>query len=533
LDELEAIDPVHTLSPAAACWSRINAEEAFPGVAKPLCWDFFGAGTNRCWRAMLLDFGLLREGEHLPGDADTGYLYPFYGRPSINMDRMMTVMGLFPGDMAGDHAKELFSHNPAGAVGSGQKRGAPGIDRAKFEVHRRRIRRIVIAEHEDLYQWWREQTSSQTLADQSGSTARYFEALRRYESAQKNHSGNSTLCQHAFSSVARLAEEVGEPGASKLTTGFGDTIDTRAMADLWRVSRGQLAMADFLSVYGYQCSSGDDISELSWRENPRSLEALAETYARIDETASPSASESKRAAERMQVESRILASLPPERHAAVRALLADLQEATRVREMGKASYKMALDAGRAASRARGKELVELGAIDRMNDVYFLTEAEAFWQPTDFRSVVIKRKIVNDGYSKLEIPACWTGNPTPKLPTESGPTDHDGTVTGIGAGAGIAEGRVQLVLHHDTAESMEPGDILVAHTTDPSWGPYFVVAGAVVIDIGGRMSHGAIIARELGIPCVINTGDGTMRLKSGDWVRVDGNAGTVTIVRRAA
>ena len=81
------------------------------------------------------------------------------------------------------------------------------------------------------------------------------------------------------------------------------------------------------------------------------------------------------------------------------------------------------------------------------------------------------------------------------------------------------------------DELQPGEVLVCHTTDPSWSPYFFVAAAVVIDIGGTLSHGAIVARELGIPCVVNTQTGTQTIRSGDQVRVDGDAGTVEILQR--
>ena len=76
---------------------------------------------------------------------------------------------------------------------------------------------------------------------------------------------------------------------------------------------------------------------------------------------------------------------------------------------------------------------------------------------------------------------------------------------------------------------DPDDVLVAVTTDPSWITLFLTAGALVVDVGGALSHAAIIARELGIPCVIGTGDGTSRIAPGVRVRVDGTAGTVEIV----
>jgi pyruvate,water dikinase len=79
--------------------------------------------------------------------------------------------------------------------------------------------------------------------------------------------------------------------------------------------------------------------------------------------------------------------------------------------------------------------------------------------------------------------------------------------------------------------MDPGDVLVAHTTDPSWASLMFMASALVVDIGGQLSHAAVVARELGIPCVMNTGEGTRRLRDGDRIRVDGITGTVEILAR--
>ena len=82
------------------------------------------------------------------------------------------------------------------------------------------------------------------------------------------------------------------------------------------------------------------------------------------------------------------------------------------------------------------------------------------------------------------------------------------------------------------DPLEPGEILVCTTTDPSWASTMMLASALVIDIGGPISHGAIVARELGIPCVIGTRNGTAAIRSGDRVEVDGGAGEVVVVERA-
>ncbi|MGH9034595.1 MAG: PEP-utilizing enzyme, partial [Acidimicrobiia bacterium] len=92
---------------------------------------------------------------------------------------------------------------------------------------------------------------------------------------------------------------------------------------------------------------------------------------------------------------------------------------------------------------------------------------------------------------------------------------------------VVEGRARVVI--DPGDVLEEGEILVCETTDPSWASLMLVAGGLVIDIGGALSHGAIVARELGVPCVINTRVGTQRLRTGDLLRVDGDAGVVAVL----
>jgi phosphoenolpyruvate synthase/pyruvate phosphate dikinase len=91
------------------------------------------------------------------------------------------------------------------------------------------------------------------------------------------------------------------------------------------------------------------------------------------------------------------------------------------------------------------------------------------------------------------------------------------VTGIGVSDGVVEGRARVVTNPDFAD-VEPDEILVAPFTDPSWASIMFVSAGLVVDIGGAMSHAAVVARELGMPCVVNTKDGTERLRTGDLVR---------------
>ena len=101
--------------------------------------------------------------------------------------------------------------------------------------------------------------------------------------------------------------------------------------------------------------------------------------------------------------------------------------------------------------------------------------------------------------------------------------------GVSGSTGVAEGRARVIMHPSDPLALEPGDILVAPITDPAWTPLFVPAAAVVVNVGAQVSHAVIVSRELGIPCVVSVQHATDLIADGAMVRVDGSAGTVTIL----
>lgn len=103
------------------------------------------------------------------------------------------------------------------------------------------------------------------------------------------------------------------------------------------------------------------------------------------------------------------------------------------------------------------------------------------------------------------------------------------LTGSAGCSGVAEGRVRVVMDPAEALDLEPGEVLVAPLTDPSWTPLFMPAAAVVVNVGALMSHAVIVSRELAIPCVVAVDGATDRLATGTMVRVDGTAGTITVL----
>jgi pyruvate,water dikinase len=107
-----------------------------------------------------------------------------------------------------------------------------------------------------------------------------------------------------------------------------------------------------------------------------------------------------------------------------------------------------------------------------------------------------------------------------------------SITGFAGSGGTVEGKARVCFDPSDISSLEPGEIMVATTTSPTWAPAFQIMNGVVVDVGGIFSHAAIVAREYGIPAVIGTGLGTKMINTGDMIRVDGDNGTVSILERA-
>jgi pyruvate,water dikinase len=189
-----------------------------------------------------------------------------------------------------------------------------------------------------------------------------------------------------------------------------------------------------------------------------------------------------------------------------------------------------LDVARAYARVIGADLARRGVLADPEDVFYLTVSELTdpQPPSNAMELVTFRRARRDEYLAVDLPESWVGMAEPRTAESAG---LDEPVSGVGVSPGVAEGRVRVLLDA-SAGDLEPGEILVCETTDPSYASYFLVAGGCVIDIGGALSHGAIVAREVGIPCVINTRTGTRKLRTGDLIRIDGSTGTVEILERA-
>lgn len=179
---------------------------------------------------------------------------------------------------------------------------------------------------------------------------------------------------------------------------------------------------------------------------------------------------------------------------------------------------------RLALREWGTRLAARGTLDTADDVHYLSVDEIYYPPDDSKVIVTRRRAERRRLAALDYPVHFT---QPWTPEDMDACSADGLLTGQAVSPGMARGMVRILSHPD--DDFEPGEVLVANVTDTGWTPFFGCAAAIVTNVGGPMSHAAIVAREFGIPAVVNTMTATQRLRNGQLVEVDGSAGTVRII----
>jgi pyruvate,water dikinase len=384
----------------------------------------------------------------------------------------------------------------------------------------RRLERV----RADTDRWWR---ASVFPGPDDPSTAHILlvEASRRFQEIMTVHVLTSMLAQGAFDQVQKLAKRAQHPGLeTTLLTGAGSLEETALAAELWRAARSELPIADFVTRYGFHGPNEGDVSSQSWREDLSPLSALLDAYKAKPDDEAPGEMLARRRDVRANAEREFYDGLSPSLRGPARALLAATRGLLRRREVGKAAFLQTIDAARCATRVLGRSFTN------PDDVYFLTldELLAGHHPPD--DLIAFRRERREEYRHIRLPEVWTGNAVAAQVQDVPAALVGDTFDGLAVAPGVVEGRVRRIVDSgcDTAP-LEPGEILVCHTTDPSWVTVFMTASALVIDVGGHLSHGAIVARELGIPCVINTITGTQRLHDGQRIRVDGNQGRVDVL----
>ncbi|MET8146617.1 PEP/pyruvate-binding domain-containing protein [Sphaerisporangium sp. NPDC005288] len=286
----------------------------------------------------------------------------------------------------------------------------------------------------------------------------------------------------------------------------------------------------FLARYGHRAVAEIDVGMPRWADDPSHVLGVLANYLRLDDPSlAPDEQFARGAREAEEMIGTLARRVGGLRGRVVRFALGRTRELAGYREMPKFCFIVALGEMRGHLAAVGKELAGRGLLEKPDDVFMLSiaEARAGLGGADQRALVRTRRATYEReLRRRHIPRVMLSDGTePEAVGAAAPVE--GAMTGTPASPGTVTGKARVILDPVGAH-LSPGEILVAPSTDPGWTPLFLTAGGLVMEMGGSNSHGAVVAREYGIPAVVGVPDATSRVATGDEITVDGTTGAVTL-----
>ncbi|MGE7759936.1 phosphoenolpyruvate synthase [Peribacillus sp. NPDC097895] len=298
----------------------------------------------------------------------------------------------------------------------------------------------------------------------------------------------------------------------------------------------QDAIYDYLSKYGMRCTGEIDITKTRWSEKPITLIPMILSNIKNFE---PNASDRKfeqgrqEALKKEQELLERLKQLPDGEQKAkeTKRMISLIRNFIGYREYPKYGMVNRYFVYKQALMKEAEQLVQAKVIREKEDIYYLTFEELHevvrTNKLDYQ-IISKRKDEYNFYEKLTPPRVITSDgeiivgeyKRENLPAEA--------IVGLPVSSGVIEGRARVILNMEDA-NLEDGDILVTAFTDPSWTPLFVSIKGLVTEVGGLMTHGAVIAREYGLPAVVGVENATKLIKDGQRIRVHGTEGYIEIL----
>ncbi|MCZ7526753.1 MAG: PEP-utilizing enzyme [Acidimicrobiia bacterium] len=530
--EIGAPDPLHEELDGSGTWTRVNIGEAIPGVPTPLTWTWCGPAWDESLRRAWVRMGVFpRRITRTPSSAGDRFVTIGYGRPVLSVDLMREIGDRMPGNSGDAVEQGLFGTTRPEATNRPTRRRYAAIA-ALLPGSLLRSRRALRRLERPCREWWQSSLSAGGLGDEAAARAVLVASRERFVELTALQCIVTIGAQACYEQLTKLCASAGLPGSERaLTTTAEGTEELRMATELSDVARGTRTMESFLAAHGHHGPVQGELSVPSWRMDPTPVVRIVESLKDGERLSRADTTGAGRSQARRVAHDALIGALGPVGRVRARILIRLADDFMILRELGRSLMLMATDVARAAAWALGDHLAGRGALANQADVMYLRLEELLADRPVDRSVIEERRSRRAHYERHDVPDIFTGAP-PLLDSVSGDGgDGCGPVTGIGASPGVVEGRVRVVTDVDSCW-VEEGEILVCETTNPSWASLFLLAAGVVIDVGGVLSHGAIVAREMGIPCVINTVDGTRRLHTGDLVRVDGSTGSVEVIEPA-
>jgi rifampicin phosphotransferase len=536
-------------SPRMPFYTRANAGEVLADPASPLGWTLvFEKGLLPGWLRGLVEFGIYREGE-LPTARPPvaglfgGYFYINLSHCRVVAIRMGMTVEAFDAALLGSAAAappyqphpddpcEQCSAKVAQTIGEILAASQfPQIDADLDRVLAKRRGRP------DL-----------TALSAAGLVAHARSFLPELDNAFARHDYSTFGSAVGPAMLAEACAAVGQPEALlDLISGYGEVPSASPSWGLWHLSRlanaspeFSEAFGGFLAEFGQRGPNEWDIRAVSWEAGPDQVLALVDSMRHLPDEDSPDARHARLEATRQAAADRIRAALPDDAsRQSFDVALASSARTIPLREKTKLIAVTTINEVRLALRELGRRGVTAGYYAAPEDVMMLLESELddyVADPARFAPVIAERLAQYLALFEIEPPFIIDADPAPlpAWPRRSRPRPEPAqagqVLRGIGGSAGQYQGRARVGMDLPAAMALEPGEILVAPLTDAAWTPLFLVAGAVVVDVGALNSHAVVVSRELGIPCVLSLQDGTARLRDGMELAVDGTAGTVTVI----
>jgi pyruvate,water dikinase len=562
-------------SPRMPFYTRANAGEVLADPASPLGWTLvFEKGLLPGWLRGLVEFGIYREGEldmARPPVVGTfgGYFYINLSHCRVMAIRMGMTVEAFDAALLGNAAAAPpYQPHPQDPCPDCSAKVARTIGEILTVTEFPRI-------EADLERVLAKRRGRPDLAALSaaGLVAYARSFLPELDNAFARHDYSTLGSAVGPAMLAEACAAAGEPAALlDLISGYGDVPSASPSWGLWQLSRqagaspelsalfdqgvGAVAASltgatqpavvkfaealdEFLAEYGQRGPNEWDIRAVSWEAGPHQVLELVDSMRHMPDEDSPDARHARLAAARTFAAERIRGALADEpSRQSFDVAFASAARTIPLREKTKLIAVTTINEVRMAMRELGRRGVTAGYYAAPQDVMMLLESELddyVADPAAFAPVIAERLDQYLALFEIDPPFIIDADPAP-LPSwprrarpRPEPAKAGAVLRGIGGSAGRYTGRARVGMDLPAAMALEPGEILVAPLTDAAWTPLFLVAGAVVVDVGALNSHAVVVSRELGIPCVLSLEDATARLRDGMVLEVDGAAGTVTVV----
>ena len=328
-----------------------------------------------------------------------------------------------------------------------------------------------------------------------------------------------------------LDETAAKVLASRLISGVSGNLTVETNEKLWQVAGGDLALTDFLKDYGHRAVDEFELAQPRWREDTTYLEQVIASFQRESSDADTQQERASHFTRQMEQHESAASELSPilEDKANFRKQIESELDFTRRYMPFRETAKFYLMLGYEQMR---RALLELdNRYELAGGIFYLVpdELERLIGGDDFGDIIATRRTERELMLQIEMPDVIFSDALEQIGAPM-TMDASETYRGVGVSAGVAIGKARVLLAPSDVNPSDRDYILVCPSTDPAWTPLFLHAAGLVMERGGILSHGAVVAREYGVPAVVNIPNATQYIADGQELQVDGNQGIVSIYR---